>query len=183
MDDEVFAQFRGSIVLPSGWQIAPLAQLSENIVDCPHTTPKWTDKGEICIRTNQLRPRALDLSEPRYVSPEAYIERIERLEPKADDILYSREGGILGIACRVPHGIRLCLGQRRRTQPPSCRPGRASQYSWPIPYLSYEFFRQQPRVRRKLSSPTNGHKPCKAPRRPRQGSRQDVCDALERSLP
>ncbi len=112
MNDEVFQQFRGSIVLPSGWQIAPLAQLSDNIVDCPHTTPKWTDKGEICIRTNQLRPRALDLSEPRYVSPEAYVERIERLEPKADDILYSREGGILGIACRVPHGIRLCLGQR-----------------------------------------------------------------------
>jgi type I restriction enzyme S subunit len=54
----------------------------------------------------------LNLSEPRYVSPEAYIKRIERLEPKADDILYSREGGILGIACRVPHGIRICLGQR-----------------------------------------------------------------------
>lgn len=112
MDDEVFEQFRGSMVLPSGWQIAPLAQLSENIVDCPHSTPKWTESGEICIRTNQLRPRALDLSEPRYVSPEAYLERIERLEPKADDILYSREGGILGIACRVPPGIRLCLGQR-----------------------------------------------------------------------
>jgi type I restriction enzyme S subunit len=112
MDDEVFEQFRDSMALPSGWQIASLAQLSENIVDCPHTTPKWTESGEICIRTNQLRPRALDLSEPRYVSPEAYLERIERLEPKADDILYSREGGILGIACRVPHGIRLCLGQR-----------------------------------------------------------------------
>ena len=112
IDDEVFEQTRGSISLPSGWQIAPLAQLSENIVDCPHTTPKWTESGEICIRTNQLRPRALDLSEPRYVSSEAYIERIERLEPKADDILYSREGGILGIACRVPPGIRLCLGQR-----------------------------------------------------------------------
>jgi len=112
MDDEVFEQFRGSMALPSGWQIAPLAQLSENIVDCPHTTPKWTENGEICIRTNQLRPGALDLSEPRYVSPKAYLERIERLEPKADDILYSREGGILGIACRVPPGIRLCLGQR-----------------------------------------------------------------------
>ena len=112
LDDEVFEQFCGSIALPSGWQIAPLAQLSENIVDCPHTTPKWTDHGEICIRTNQLRPRVLDLSEPRYVSPEAYLERIERLEPKEDDILYSREGGILGIACRVPKGVRLCLGQR-----------------------------------------------------------------------
>jgi type I restriction enzyme, S subunit len=112
MDNEVFEQFRGSMVLPSSWQIAPLAQLSENIVDCLHTTPKWTDDGEICIRTNQLRPRFLDLSEPRYVSPEAYLERIERLEPRACDILYGREGGILGVACRVPKGIRLCLGQR-----------------------------------------------------------------------
>lgn len=112
MDDEVFEQFRTSISLPSGWQIAPLAQLSENVVDCPHTTPKWTENGELCIRTNQLRPGALDLSEPRYVSLETYLERIERLEPREDDILYSREGGILGIACRVPHGLRLCLGQR-----------------------------------------------------------------------
>src|SRR5271166_810975 len=112
MDDEVFEQFRGSMVLPGGWQIAPLAQLSKNIVDCPHTTPKWTNDGEICIRTNQLRPRFLDLSEPRYVSQQAYFKRVERLEPRADDILYSREGAILGIACRVPKGIRLCLGQR-----------------------------------------------------------------------
>jgi type I restriction enzyme, S subunit len=112
IDDEVFEQFRDSMALPRAWQIAPLAQLSENIIDCPHTTPKWTDHGEVCVRTNQLRPRFLDLSEPRYVSPEAYLERIERLEPKEDDILYSREGGILGIACRVPKGIRLCLGQR-----------------------------------------------------------------------
>ncbi|PPQ44130.1 restriction endonuclease subunit S [Rhodopseudomonas palustris] len=112
LNDEVFEECRHSLSLPSGWQIAPLAQLSENIVDCPHTTPKWTETGEICVRTNQLRPRALDLSQPRYVSPQAYLERIERLEPKEDDILYSREGGILGIACRVPPRVRLCLGQR-----------------------------------------------------------------------
>jgi type I restriction enzyme S subunit len=112
MDDEVFEQSRDSIVLPNGWHIAPLAQLSENIVDCPHTTPKWTNKGEICIRTNQLRPRSLDLSEPRFVSPETYRDRIERLEPRAGDILYSREGGILGIACKIPKDVRLCLGQR-----------------------------------------------------------------------
>jgi len=112
MDEHIFEQFGESIVLPSGWQIAPLAQISEHIADCPHTTPKWTERGEICVRTNQLRPRSLDLSEPRYVSTETYLERIERLEPKADDILYSREGGILGIACRIPKGVRLCLGQR-----------------------------------------------------------------------
>lgn len=112
IDPAVFEKFSKTITLPSGWQVAPLAQLSENIVDCPHTTPKWKEQGEICIRTNQLRPGALDLSAPRYVSPEEYTERVERMEPLADDILYSREGGILGIACRVPPGIRLCLGQR-----------------------------------------------------------------------
>ena len=41
-----------------------------------------------------------------------YLERIERLRPAEGDILYSREGGILGVACRVPPGIALCLGQR-----------------------------------------------------------------------
>ncbi len=112
MDDEVFEQSCTLMVLPKGWRIAPLALLSEHIVDCPHTTPKWTTQGEICIRTNQLRPGRLDLSEPRYVSPDTYLERIERLEPRTDDILYSREGGILGVACRVPKGTRLCLGQR-----------------------------------------------------------------------
>ena len=112
IDNGVFIRFHSFIDLPNGWEIAPLAQLSEHIVDCPHTTPKWTDRGVVCIRTSQLRPMFLDLSKPRYVSPEAYAERIERLEPKTDDILYSREGGILGVACRVPKGVRLCLGQR-----------------------------------------------------------------------
>jgi len=112
MDDEVFQKFRDSIPLPNGWQIAPLLQIAANIVDCPHTTPIWTEQGEICVRTNQLRPRRLDLSAPRFVSRETYLQRIERLEPQAGDILYSREGGILGISCQVPAGVRLCLGQR-----------------------------------------------------------------------
>lgn len=112
MDNEVFEQWRNSIVLPKGWQLAPLSLVSEHIVDRPHSTPKWTERGEICVRTNQLRPRSLDLTNPRFVSPETYLERVERLEPRSNDILYSREGGILGIACRVPKGVRLCLGQR-----------------------------------------------------------------------
>lgn len=112
LDESVYKQFHDSIALPVGWKIAPLAQISEHIVDCPHTTPKWTSRGELCVRTNQLRPRKLDLSEPRYVSQEAYVERTERLVPREGDILYSREGGILGVACRVPKELRLCLGQR-----------------------------------------------------------------------
>ncbi|MGJ5082853.1 restriction endonuclease subunit S [Bradyrhizobium sp. HKCCYLS3013] len=112
MDAAVFREFRSSLILPNGWQVAPLAQLAGRIVDCPHTTPNWTKEGVICVRTSQLRPGSLDLADPRFVSEHEYTERIERLEPKPGDILYSREGGILGVACRVPVGIRLCLGQR-----------------------------------------------------------------------
>lgn len=111
-DEKVFQHGRGLFNLPSGWKIAPLAQVASHIVDCPHTTPKWTESGELCVRTNQIKPRHLDLSQPNYVSTETYSDRIGRLEPLEGDILYIREGGILGVGCRIPAGIKLCLGQR-----------------------------------------------------------------------
>jgi type I restriction enzyme S subunit len=48
----------------------------------------------------------------RLVSREIYEERIQRLAPIADDVLYSREGERFGLAALVPPGIDLCLGQR-----------------------------------------------------------------------
>lgn len=101
-----------NMLLPSSWSVDPLSNVCSEIVDCPHSTPKWTAKGYICVRTNQFRPGSLDLSNSRHVSKETYLDRIQRLKPKADDILYSREGGILGVACRVPPSVELCLGQR-----------------------------------------------------------------------
>jgi type I restriction enzyme, S subunit len=46
------------------------------------------------------------------VSEETFQERNARLVPKPGDVLYSREGGILGIACIIPEGAEVCLGQR-----------------------------------------------------------------------
>lgn len=94
------------------WENKKLQELCENIVDCPHSTPKWTNAGKICIRTTNFKVGSLDLSEVRYVSNETFIDRTSRLVPVANDILYSREGGILGIACQVPENVELCLGQR-----------------------------------------------------------------------
>ncbi len=100
------------VYFPSAWQIQKLDDIAETIVDCPHSTPKWTDSGVICVRTNQILPRKLSLHDTRYVSEETYQERIKRIAPLEDDILYSREGGILGVACRIPANSRLCMGQR-----------------------------------------------------------------------
>jgi type I restriction enzyme, S subunit len=99
-------------LLPPDWVRAAVNQVCSEIVDCPHSTPKWAKDGEICIRTTNFRPGALDLSEVRYVSKATYEKRNERLKPMPGDVLYSREGGILGIACMIPEGVKVCLGQR-----------------------------------------------------------------------
>jgi type I restriction enzyme S subunit len=98
--------------IPKSWRMKNIKGVCEVIVDCPHSTPKWTDKGEICLRTTNFRPGILDLSEVRFVSEQTYTERVARLTPACDDVLYSREGGILGIACLFPQGVKACLGQR-----------------------------------------------------------------------
>jgi type I restriction enzyme S subunit len=102
----------GFPILPESWRSVQLETVCANIVDCPHSTPKWTPTGQLCLRTTNFKAGFLDLSEVRYVSNKTFIERIERLRPQPDDVLYSREGGILGIACMIPQGVDLCLGQR-----------------------------------------------------------------------
>lgn len=94
------------------WPSAAIEDVSVKIVDCPHTTPKWTERGIICLRTTNFKAGGLDLSEVRYVSRETYEERVARLKPEPGDIVYSREGGILGIACVIPPQSHVCLGQR-----------------------------------------------------------------------
>jgi type I restriction enzyme S subunit len=94
------------------WDNSLLASLLANIADCPHSTPKWTAEGKICVRTTAFKPFHLDLKEQKTVSQDTYNERTQRLKPKAGDILYSREGAILGIACQIPKNVELCLGQR-----------------------------------------------------------------------
>lgn len=99
-------------VIPDSWNWSRVGSICKKIVDCPHSTPKWTDVGKLCVRTKNFRPGFLDLSAVRYVSDETFIQRIERLRPQSGDVLYSREGGILGIACQIPTNVELCLGQR-----------------------------------------------------------------------
>lgn len=102
----------GFPTLPETWRWKELEIICANVVDCPHSTPKWAESGRLCARTTNFKPCFLDLSEVRYVSEATFAERIERLGPQPGDILYSREGGILGIACMIPLKVELCLGQR-----------------------------------------------------------------------
>jgi type I restriction enzyme S subunit len=94
------------------WSLTSLETIASAIVDCPHSTPKWTDSGFLCIRTTQFEPFNLKMDDVKYVDKDTFNERISRLKPQAGDVVYSREGGILGIACQISQDLELCLGQR-----------------------------------------------------------------------
>jgi type I restriction enzyme S subunit len=96
------------------WDTSELEKLCEEVIDCPHSTPVYSDEktGYYCVRSGDIVDGYLDLSKTHHVGREIYEERIKRYTPQIDDIVYSREGGRLGNAARILSGESICLGQR-----------------------------------------------------------------------
>jgi len=96
-----------------GWEMKTLRELSDHIVDCPHSTPIHSSRITQfpCIRTTELRNGYIDWSRMKYVEKEVYDERTKRLIPKEGDIVFGREG-TFGGAVRIPGNTTICLGQR-----------------------------------------------------------------------
>jgi len=101
----------GSGVRTNPVRSVSLRNLCEEIVDCPHSTPKWTPDGVIVLRSKNIRNGRLDLSQPSYTSEKDYAQRIRRATPRAGDLVITREAPI-GEVCMIPEGLRCCLGQR-----------------------------------------------------------------------
>lgn len=89
-----------------------LESMCELIVDCPHSTPKWTDEGVVVLRNQNIRNGVLDLSTHSYTDEEDYQKRIKRAVPQAGDIVFTREAP-MGEVCIIPEGLKCCLGQRQ----------------------------------------------------------------------
>ena len=82
------------------------------VVDCPHATPKWTDRGVVVLRNQNIKAGRLDLSTPSFTDEEHYIGRTKRATPTAGDIVITREAP-MGHVCLIPRDLRCCLGQRQ----------------------------------------------------------------------
>lgn len=89
-----------------------LESMCELIVDCPHSTPTWTDAGFIVLRNQNIRNGRLDLSSPSFTDEAGYQSRIKRAVPQAGDIVFTREAP-MGEVCLIPEGLKCCLGQRQ----------------------------------------------------------------------
>lgn len=90
----------------------PLASLCEAVIDCPHSTPVWTDSGFVVLRNQNIKDGRLDLSAPSYTDAEHFNQRTRRMAPRAGDIVITREAP-MGEVCQVPKGLTCCLGQRQ----------------------------------------------------------------------
>lgn len=97
--------------IPDSWKWVRLGTLSKAIVDCPHSTPHYlnTEGGYSAIDTNCIDAEGT-ITHLRYVSETDYKNRILRLEPEVNDIVYTREGSICRAAI-LPKD-KICLGQR-----------------------------------------------------------------------
>ena len=95
--------------LPNGWKWASVEEVCEDVIDCPHSTPKYIDEGS-AIRTSDIGFAAIDLLNARKVSEEEFLIRTKRTVPKYGDVIYCREGTI-GNAGMV-EDQKLCLAQR-----------------------------------------------------------------------
>jgi len=97
-----------------GWPTANLEDLCGNIVDCPHSTPVYSDHQTnlCCVRSSDIQQGKIDFGSTLQVSAEVFEERIRRYKPQQGDVIYTREGGRLGNAAQVPPSKDLCLGQR-----------------------------------------------------------------------
>jgi len=106
--------FGDPITNPKKWEKGHIKDLCEEIIDCPHATPKYAaEQTEFaCIRSSDIQNGYLDWSTTKYVEEAVYRERIKRLEPLPNDVIYCREGARFGNAARIPKGKKLCLGQR-----------------------------------------------------------------------
>ena len=121
-------------------QTETLEKLCDLIVDCPHFTPRWTDRGVIVTRNQNIRNGRLDLSSPSYTDEDTYKKRIRRATPSEGDLIFTREAP-MGEICMIPKGLKCCLGQRQvLLRPNKDIDGRYLLYAMQSKYVLHQVF-------------------------------------------
>lgn len=106
--------FGNPVANDMGWNTLPLENACKSIVDCPHSTPSYTneDTGFMCIRTSIVKKNKILWDDIEYIPEDEFVKRIQRKKPEVGDIVYTREGAILGIAAIIDRDCNVALGQR-----------------------------------------------------------------------
>lgn len=126
LDDLIRARFvelfGDPIANEKSWPTKSLEDACRIIVDCPHSTPSYTTEntGFMCIRTSIVKKNCIMWDEIEYIPEDEYNKRIQRKKPEKGDVIYTREGAILGIAAVIDRDYNVALGQRSMLLSPDC---------------------------------------------------------------
>ncbi len=103
--------FGDPAINPKGWTKATVESVCTDVIDCPHSTPTYTEAGVPLIRTPSIKRGYIDLTETKFISPEEHKARSRRINSLPGDILYAREA-TFGNAGLVRKGQDFSVGQR-----------------------------------------------------------------------
>jgi type I restriction enzyme S subunit len=103
----------GPKVIPKEWVWTTLGSVITHLIDCINDTPDFaeTNTGLLGLKSTNIRPYKLDLSQRWYVPPEYFAQWNRRETPVPGDIILTREAP-MGNACMLPLGHSVCLTQR-----------------------------------------------------------------------
>lgn len=114
VDGKPHTEFKDSPVgrIPKGWEVLPLANVVERVIDCEHKTAPYVEKSEfMVVRTSNVRSGELLFEDMKFTHSEGYSEWTKRAVPSVGDVLFTREAPA-GESCLVPEGLKICMGQR-----------------------------------------------------------------------
>ncbi|MDO6472160.1 restriction endonuclease subunit S [Maribacter sp. 1_MG-2023] len=102
---EMFGSIHSNIL---NFQVVNISDVSIEIKDGPHVSPKYSDKGIPILSTRNIRPGKLILEKMRYVSEESYNDLTKRFRPQKNDVLLTK-GGTTGYAKLVDFDWDFCI--------------------------------------------------------------------------
>ncbi len=92
--------FGDPVTNPKGWPIMTVGDVTSDVRDGPHVSPKYADTGVPFLSTRNVRPGRLVLEDLKYVSEKGYNELTSKFRPKKGDVLLTK-GGTTGYAKAV----------------------------------------------------------------------------------
>lgn len=80
--------------IPEEWDLVKLGDVTLEIRDGTHHTPKYTKSGVPFLRVTDIQDEFIDWNNTKYVSKEEHEVLIKRVKPEKGDLLLSKNGTI-----------------------------------------------------------------------------------------
>lgn len=91
-------------LFPNDWEVKKVKDVSIQVTDGEHTTPKRSEKGYYLLSARNVKNGYLDLIDVDYLQEDELRKIQKRCNPQPGDILISCSGTI-GNVCIVPEGL------------------------------------------------------------------------------